>query len=141
MEPGRTWRLRTWHAAVVNSARAATVVIKVQQGQPVLDIKHRTLRLLPAGLLPLGFFPEQETGFRRHRCTGDSIIDVVATLEDAKSCGDVVMLLLLDVDSAFDDLPHVVVEANLDQLGISGCLRGFVTTFLSGKTFYVRVGG
>ncbi|XP_037508982.1 uncharacterized protein LOC119385652 [Rhipicephalus sanguineus] len=88
----------------------------------------------------LGFFPEQQTGFRRHRCTADSISDVVATLEDARSCGDVVMLLLLDVESAFDGLPHVVVEAALDQLGISGSLRGFVTAFLSGRTFRVRVG-
>nr|XP_037291116.1 uncharacterized protein LOC119186822 [Rhipicephalus microplus] len=47
-----------------------------------------------------GFFPEQQTGFRRHRCTADSISDVVATLEDARSSGDVAMLLLLDVESA-----------------------------------------
>ncbi|XP_049270066.1 uncharacterized protein LOC125757867 [Rhipicephalus sanguineus] len=62
-------------------------------------------------------------------------------LEDAKSCGDVAMLLLLDVESAFDGLPHVVVEAAIDRLGISGCLRGFVSAFLSGRTFCVRVGG
>ncbi|XP_037505979.1 uncharacterized protein LOC119382352 [Rhipicephalus sanguineus] len=89
----------------------------------------------------LDFFPEQQTGFRRHRCTADSIADVVATLEDAKSCGDVAMLLLLDVESAFDDLPHVVVEAAMFRLGISGCLRGFVSAVLSGRTFCVRVGG
>ncbi|XP_037288239.1 uncharacterized protein LOC119181156 [Rhipicephalus microplus] len=33
----------------------------------------------------LEFFPEQLTGLRRHRCTADSISDVVATLENAKS--------------------------------------------------------
>ncbi|KAH7972417.1 hypothetical protein HPB52_011974 [Rhipicephalus sanguineus] len=56
----------------------------------------------------LGFFPEQQTCIRRHRCTADSIADVVATLEDVKSCGDVAMLLLVDAQSAFDGLPHVV---------------------------------
>ncbi|XP_075735269.1 uncharacterized protein LOC119170629 [Rhipicephalus microplus] len=89
----------------------------------------------------LGFFPKQQTGFRRHRCTADSISDVVATLEDARSSGDVAMLLLLDVESAFDGLPHVAVEAALDRLGINGSLQGFVTAFLSGRTFRVRVGG
>nr|XP_037288241.1 uncharacterized protein LOC119181158 [Rhipicephalus microplus] len=89
----------------------------------------------------LAFFPEQQTGFRRHRCTGDSISDVVATLEDARSSGDVAMLLLLDVESAFDGLPHMAVEAALGRLGINGSLRGFVTAFLSGRTFRVRVGG
>ncbi|XP_037529360.1 uncharacterized protein LOC119406701 [Rhipicephalus sanguineus] len=70
-----------------------------------------------------------------------SVQDVVATLEDAKSCGDVAMLLLLGVESAFDGLSHVVVEAAMDRLGISGCLRGIVSAFLSGRTFCVRVGG
>ncbi|KAH7937433.1 hypothetical protein HPB49_012205 [Dermacentor silvarum] len=88
----------------------------------------------------LQFFPEQQSGFRCYRCTADSIADVVATLEDAKACGDVAMLVLLDVESAFDGLPHTVVEAAMDGLGIIGCLRGFVTAFLSGRTFRVRVG-
>ncbi|KAH7937438.1 hypothetical protein HPB49_012439 [Dermacentor silvarum] len=88
----------------------------------------------------LQFFTEEQTGFRCYCCTADSIADVVATLEDAKRCGDVAMLLLLDVESAFDGLPHTVVEAAMDGLGFSGCLRGFVTAFLSGRTFRVRVG-
>ncbi|KAH7980943.1 hypothetical protein HPB49_020374 [Dermacentor silvarum] len=83
---------------------------------------------------------EQQSGFRCYRCTADSIADVVATLEDAKACGDVAMLVLLDVESAFDGLPHTVVEAAMDGLGIIGCLRGFVTAFLSGRTFRVHVG-
>ncbi|XP_050030144.1 uncharacterized protein [Dermacentor andersoni] len=82
---------------------------------------------------------EQQSGFRRYRCTADSIADVVTTLENAKSCGDVAMLLLLDVESAFDGLPHTV-EAAMDGRGIDGCLRGFVTAFLTGSTFRVRAG-
>ncbi|XP_049518446.1 uncharacterized protein LOC125943329 [Dermacentor silvarum] len=88
----------------------------------------------------LQYFPEQQTGFRRQRCTADSISDVVATLEDAKATGDVAMLMLLDVKSAFDGLPHAVIEACLDRLGLSGCLRSFISAFLTGRTFRVRVG-
>ncbi|XP_075730618.1 uncharacterized protein LOC142772302 [Rhipicephalus microplus] len=51
------------------------------------------------------------------------------------------MLLLLDMESAFDRLPHVAVEVALDRLGHSGSLRDFVTAFLSRRTFRVRVGG
>ncbi|XP_049524055.1 homeobox protein Nkx-3.2 [Dermacentor silvarum] len=83
----------------------------------------------------LQYFPEQQTGFRRQRCTADSISDVVATLEDAKATGDVAMLVLLDVKSAFDGLPHAVIEACLDRLGQSGCLRRFISAFLTGRTF------
>ncbi|XP_037561615.1 uncharacterized protein LOC119440810 [Dermacentor silvarum] len=64
----------------------------------------------------LQYFPEQQTGFRRQRCTADSISDVVATLEDAKAMGDVAMQVLLDVESAFDGLPHAVIEASLNRL-------------------------
>ncbi|XP_075748175.1 uncharacterized protein LOC142814130 [Rhipicephalus microplus] len=71
----------------------------------------------------LEFFPEQSTSFRRHRCTADSISDVVATVEDAKSCSDVTMLLLLDVESA----PTVFHMS-------------FVTAFLTSRTFRLRVG-
>ncbi|XP_037521857.1 uncharacterized protein LOC119399114 [Rhipicephalus sanguineus] len=88
----------------------------------------------------LQFFAEQQTGFRRHRSTADSIADVVATLEDARGNGEVAMLLLLDVQSAFDRLPHAAVEAALDSLGISGCLRAFISAFLIGRSFRVRVG-
>ncbi|KAK8787340.1 hypothetical protein V5799_022884 [Amblyomma americanum] len=31
-----------------------------------------------------GHFPEQQSGFRHHRCTADSIADLVSALEDAK---------------------------------------------------------
>ncbi|XP_070385097.1 uncharacterized protein [Dermacentor albipictus] len=86
------------------------------------------------------YFPEQQTGFRRHRCTADSIADVAATLEDAKNSGDVAVLVLLDVQSAFDSLPHEVIEGSLDNLGITGSLRRFVSAFLVGRTFRVRVG-
>ncbi|KAH7941451.1 hypothetical protein HPB49_013817 [Dermacentor silvarum] len=67
--------------------------------------------------------PKQQSGFRRYRYTADSIADVVATLEDAKSCGDVAMLLLLDVESAFDGLPHTVVKATMDGSHKQGAPR------------------
>ncbi|KAH7954725.1 hypothetical protein HPB49_021314 [Dermacentor silvarum] len=88
----------------------------------------------------LQYFPEQQSGFRCQRCTADCISDVVATLEDAKATGDVAMLVLLDVKSAFDGLPHAVIEACLDRLGLSGCLICFISAFLTGRTFRVRVG-
>nr|XP_054933601.1 uncharacterized protein LOC129387890 [Dermacentor andersoni] len=63
----------------------------------------------------------------------------MATLEDAKGRWDVAMLLHLDVQSAFDLLPHEVIEAALDCLGVI-CLRGFISAFLLGRCFRVRVG-
>ncbi|XP_037520770.1 uncharacterized protein LOC119397417 [Rhipicephalus sanguineus] len=66
--------------------------------------------------------------------------DVVSTLENARSKGEVALLVLLDVQSAFDGLPHTVMESALDALGITGHLRAFVSAFLCQRTFRVRVG-
>ncbi|XP_050025428.1 uncharacterized protein [Dermacentor andersoni] len=80
----------------------------------------------------LKYFAEKQSGFRHKRSTADSIADVVTTLEDARGSGDVAMLLLLDVQSAFDRLPHEVIEAALDCMlrrhgmspGLHFCLPG-----------------
>ncbi|XP_037556838.1 uncharacterized protein LOC119433660 [Dermacentor silvarum] len=91
-------------------------------------------------LVQMQFFPAEQSGFRHYRCTADAIAEVLATLEDVRSSGDVVMLLLLDVESAFDGLQHAVVEPALDRLGINGCFRGFVNAFLTGRTISDSVG-
>ncbi|KAK8780094.1 hypothetical protein V5799_018565 [Amblyomma americanum] len=88
-----------------------------------------------------GFLSECQTGFRRHRCTADSIADVVSCLKEAKQQGDVALLVLLDVQAAFDSLPHSTIEQALDELGVTGRVRQFVTAFLSNRSMQVRVGG
>ncbi|KAH7965693.1 hypothetical protein HPB49_009864 [Dermacentor silvarum] len=85
-----------------------------------------------------GFLADQQTGFRRRRCTADSIADVVSTLEDARASGDLAMLLLIDVKGAFDGLPHAVVQQALDLLGIGGNLRRFLSSFLNDRTLRHR---
>ncbi|XP_050046381.1 uncharacterized protein [Dermacentor andersoni] len=65
-------------------------------------------------------------GFRRRRCTADE----VCALEEAKACGDAVLLVLLEIKGAFDCLPHPVVQRALDLLGINGNLRHFISSFL-----------
>ncbi|KAK8775072.1 hypothetical protein V5799_010395 [Amblyomma americanum] len=86
------------------------------------------------------FLPEQLTGFRRGRCTADSIADLVSTLEDARHDGDAVMLVLLDVKAAFDTLPHSVINEALSRLEVTGPLLEFIQALLQGRTFRVRVG-
>ncbi|XP_077508527.1 uncharacterized protein LOC144119888 [Amblyomma americanum] len=87
------------------------------------------------------FLSKCQTGFRRHRCTADSIPDVVSCLEEAKQQGEDALLVLLDVQAAFDSLPHSTIEQALDDLGVTGRLRRFVTAFLSNRSMQVRLGG
>ncbi|XP_070377154.1 uncharacterized protein [Dermacentor albipictus] len=88
----------------------------------------------------VGFLLEQQTGFRCHRYTADSIADMISTLEAARSNGEVALLILLDVQSTFDGLPHEVIENALHEFGIVGCFRQFISSLLTGWTLRVRVG-
>ncbi|XP_070378191.1 uncharacterized protein [Dermacentor albipictus] len=71
----------------------------------------------------------------------DCLADVIATLETTKRRGEAGYLVLLDVESAFDRLPHATIMDALDALGVCGRMRGYIAAFLGGRTMRVRVGG
>ncbi|KAH7940569.1 hypothetical protein HPB49_002038 [Dermacentor silvarum] len=84
--------------------------------------------------------PEQ-SGFRRLRAAADSLADVVSTLEEPKHRGDVSYLVLLDLVSPFDRLPHDTIIDALSAMRVSGRFLVYLGAFLSGRTMRVRVGG
>lgn len=85
-------------------------------------------------------FPPEQSGFRPRRCTFDSLADVIATLEEAKYRGDYGILVLLDVRSAFDCLPHASILDALRDLGVCGRMFDYLESFLGDRTLRVRVG-
>ncbi|KAH7937258.1 hypothetical protein HPB49_009849 [Dermacentor silvarum] len=145
-----------WETGLLPEAWLTAVVVPIRKpGRPATAITYRPVSLTSAACKlmetvvlerlnwiagAVDFLPEQQTGFCRHRCTANSIADVISTLEEARSNGEVALLILLDIQSAFDGLPHSVIENALDGLGIVGCLRQFVSSFLTGRTLRVRVG-
>lgn len=88
----------------------------------------------------LGAIAEQQTGFRQLQCTARSIADAVSTLEEAQHMDEVAFLILVDIESAFDRLPHPTIEAALDRIHVIGTLRNYIRAFLSRRQLKVRVG-
>ncbi|KAK8767634.1 hypothetical protein V5799_005586, partial [Amblyomma americanum] len=78
-------------------------------------------------------FPEQQSGFRHHRCTADSIADLVSTLEDAKHSRHIVCLALLDIRGAFDNIRHEAILEALNIMRISNNLLQYVRGFLADR--------
>ncbi|XP_070389348.1 uncharacterized protein [Dermacentor albipictus] len=74
------------------------------------------------------------------RATADALAKVVATLEQAAGRREAGYLVLLDVQGAFDGLPHSTVVSALHELGIPDRLLDYVRAFLSDGTLWVRVG-
>ncbi|XP_049517215.1 uncharacterized protein LOC119441850 [Dermacentor silvarum] len=72
----------------------------------------------------------------------DSLSEVVATLEESLSRHEAgCYLILLDVQSAFDGLPHATIIGCLHELGVTGRLLQYIRAFLTDRTLRVRVGG
>ncbi|KAH7979139.1 hypothetical protein HPB49_008378 [Dermacentor silvarum] len=79
-------------------------------------------------------------GFRTHRSTADCLAAVVGTLEQASRDGHAAFLLLLDVQSAFDSMPHDIIISAVRALGVGGRLLAYVRAFLTDRSSVVRVG-
>ncbi|XP_077556747.1 LOW QUALITY PROTEIN: uncharacterized protein LOC144170656 [Haemaphysalis longicornis] len=88
-----------------------------------------------------GLNPEQQTWFRRHHSTMDSIADLVSTLEEAKENKAVAYVVFLDIRKAFDCLPHAAIHAAIRRYNISGNMRAYLEAFLRGRQLRVRLLG
>ncbi|XP_037502333.1 uncharacterized protein LOC119376648 [Rhipicephalus sanguineus] len=97
---------------------------------------HR-LQLLAAAR---GVFAPEQCGVRPGRAAADCLAAVVSTLERALHDGEMAILLLLDVQSAFDSLPHASTISAVRALGVEGRLLNYLQAFLTDRTFCVRVG-
>ncbi|XP_077538841.1 uncharacterized protein LOC144151575 [Haemaphysalis longicornis] len=86
-----------------------------------------------------GVFPDQQSDLMRHRCTADSMGDVVPMLEQARH-DEVASLVFLDISSAFDSVPDTTILESLDGMGVVVHLRSYVQAFLAGETLRVKVG-
>ncbi|XP_037501554.2 uncharacterized protein LOC119375447 [Rhipicephalus sanguineus] len=88
----------------------------------------------------LDYFAPTQSGFRASRCTADALADVIASLEHAKANDEVSYLVLLDVKSAFDSVPHASTLDALSDLGVCGRMLEYLTDFLKGRSLRVRIG-
>ncbi|XP_075556525.1 uncharacterized protein LOC142588575 [Dermacentor variabilis] len=136
--------------------RCAVVVPVLKRGKPARDLSSyrpvsltsvpgKTMETMALSRLQWiararGALPPEQCGFRAHRSTGDCIAVIVGTLEQARRAGAAAFLLLLDVRSAFDSLPHESIISAVEALGVVGNLLAYVKAFLSDRTFAVRVG-
>lgn len=81
--------------------------------------------------------PYQMTGFRRHRCTMDSVIDLVTSVEHEKTLGNVTIAIFLDIRRAFDTVSHIHVLEGLLNLGVRGRMIRWIANFLKNRKIFV----
>ena len=72
-------------------------------------------------MLVNGLFPELQSAYRQHRSTETALLKVKNDLLMAMDKGQVTLLVLLDLSSAFDTVEHEIL---LDRLRLTIGLRG-----------------
>lgn len=83
-------------------------------------------------------FPEEMAGFRRHRSPMDGVLDLVTTVQHAKSQRKIVTAVFLDVKRAYDTVSHAHVLHALMLAGAPSKLFHWLADFLRQRTVSVR---
>lgn len=89
-----------------------------------------------------GFLYEHQYGFRTSTSTSTAALealDFVFGHLDRRGCG-VVSALMIDLRRAFDSVDHSVLLRKLYAAGVRGLVHDLLTSYLTGRSQFVRVG-
>lgn len=144
------------HGYVPSAWKAAKVVMVPKPGKSPNDLKsYRPISLLSCvGKLlekilaarlnrraeDCGLTPIHQSGFRSARCTDDHTVRLAQQVAMAKSLGRSVVTALVDIEGAFPAVWHDGLRAKLCRSGISDTQLRWLSSFLSGRKFFVQVG-
>ena len=85
--------------------------------------------------------PQLQSGFRSGHSTETAVPRVLSDIMTAIDGGDVAALVLLDLSAAFDTVDHHILFRRLQtSFGLSGSVLHWFTTYLHGRSRYVRRG-
>ena len=81
-----------------------------------------------------------QNGFRTHRSTTDSLIQLIDSCQKGFAKKEITVALFLDLKSAFDKVHSDAILIKLHKIGIRGRMYTFVRNFLTDRSFSVRCG-
>jgi hypothetical protein len=83
---------------------------------------------------------ESQSGFRKNRSTRDNLTFLVQKAQEAKNRGWNAMAIFFDIEAAFDKVWHAGLIYKLVQIRTPLYLLKIIITFLSNRSFQVKVG-
>lgn len=82
-----------------------------------------------------------QSGFKPLHSTESDLLKVFNDILTTKDAGDTMALVLLDLSSAFDFVDHKILLSRLEHsIGISGTVLKWFQSYLSNRSFSVRLG-
>lgn len=104
-------------------------------------LERLVARQLVDHLNTANLLPELQSAYRAYHSTETAILKVLGDMLQALDTGDVAVLALLDLSAAFDTVDHATLLRRLEiSYGLGGHALGWFTSYLSGRTQYVRCG-
>ena len=87
-----------------------------------------------------GLLSEKQCGFRKNHSTLDHLVRFETFIRNALIKKEHVLNIFFDLENAYDTMWKHGVLADLWDLGFRGHLPRFIQSFLSERSFRVRVG-
>ena len=93
-------------------------------------------------MLVNGLFPELQSAYRQHHSTETALLKVKNDLLMAMDKGQVTLLVLLDLSSAFDTVEHEILLDRLrSTIGLRGKVLSWFESYLKGRSQQVSING
>jgi hypothetical protein len=86
------------------------------------------------------YFSDKQFGFLPGRSTVLQLLKMLDTWTEALDNGDVIEVLYLDIQKAFDTVPHRRLLLKLEALGIKDHILAWIKDFLNRRTQFVQIG-
>ena len=87
-------------------------------------------------------FPELQSAYRQHRSTESALVKVVNDIILAIDSGDIALLSLLDLSSAFDTVDHDILLERLKlSFGVQSTPLSWIKSYLSERSYTVSFCG
>ena len=85
--------------------------------------------------------PDLQSAYRAYHSTETAVLKVLADILRALDTGDLAVLTLLDLSTAFDTVDHATLLRRLEvSYGLRGHVLGWFHSYLNGRIQYVRCG-
>lgn len=82
---------------------------------------------------------ENQFGFRENRSTQDAVNNVVQKIQEEIQKGKKPILLLLDIEKAFDSISHSKLLDKLEKVGVRGIARNWFESYLKNRKQSVKI--